>query len=387
MKIAVVTATFPPYRGGTGHVAYHNAWALAERGHAVTVWTADRGGAAGAALPFRVVRVAPAAAVGNAPWIPRLARRLGKADVVHVHYPDIFGAIAAARAARQGSTRLVMTLHNRLVDGSPPGAALGKAGLFWAYERWATPWLFRRAAALVTMSEDHFHTWQQLHPCVRVVPHGVDGALFRPRPRGTMRRRLGLPADALVLLFVGALDAAHRFKNLPLLLAALPYVADSAVLLVAGDGDQRTALERAARRLGVGRRVWFAGSQEPQALPMWYGAADATVLPSVSTESFGLVLLESLAMQIPVVATSLPGVRTVVRPGQDGLLVDPGSLESMVRGLRALARRPQLREQMGRRGRQRVVHEYSWRSSGEKLERLFLDLVSARTGVSLHGPP
>lgn len=376
MKIAVVTATFPPYRGGAGNVAYHNARALAERGHAVTVWTADRGGAPGGPLPFRVSRIPPAAVVGNAAWIPRLAHHLAGADVVHVHYPDIFGALAAARSAQHSRTPLVMTLHNRLINGSPPGAALGKAGIFWAYERWATPWLFRQAAALVTMSEDHFRTWQRPHPCVRVVPHGVDGALFHPRPRGAMRRRLGLPAGALVLLFVGALDAAHRFKNLPLLLAALPHAANSAILLVVGDGGERAALEQVARRQGLGRRVWFAGAQEE--LPMWYAAADTTVLPSVSTESFGLVLLESMAMQTPVVATALPGVRTVVRPGQDGLLVDPGSLDALVRGLRTLARRPRLRRQMGHRGRQRVVAQYSWAAGGARLEDLFGEVIAER---------
>ncbi len=379
MNIGVVTATFPPYRGGTGHVAFHNARVLAERGHQVTVWTRAMAGEAdgpGAReeLPFRVQRLPPIAAVGNAAWLPRLAARLAGHEVVHVHYPDLVGAVAAGRATAHGRSRLVLTLHNRLVDGSPTAAAWGKAGVFWGYEACVTPWLFRRADALVVMSADHFRTWGRPHPSVHVIPHGVDAALFRPQPQRQVRQRLGLPAHAVVLLFVGALDAAHRFKNVPLLLAALPHVDPTVRLVVAGDGNRRAALEGEAARLGVRRQVWFVGEVAPSGLPAWYAAADATVLPSVSTESFGLVLLESLATETPVVATALPGVRTVVRMGQDGLLVEPGRLDALVRALRMLVRRPAWRRALGRQGRRRVAAQYSWDRAGGQLEDVFSQL-------------
>lgn len=383
MNIGVVTATFPPYRGGTGHVAYHNAWALGARGHQVTVWTRAIAGESsarlgGETLPFRVMRLPPVAAVGNAAWLPHLAARLADHEVVHVHYPDMLSAVAAARATAKSRGRLVLTLHNRLVDGAPTAATWGKTSVFWGYEAWVTPWLFSRARALVVMSGDHFATWGRAHPCVHVIPHGVDAALFRPQPQRQARQRLGLPACAVVLLFVGALDAAHRFKNVPLLLAALPHLDAAVRLVVAGDGNRRAALEQEAARLGVRRQVWFVGAQAPSRLPAWYAAADATVLPSVSTESFGLVLIESLATQTPVVATALPGVRTVVRPGQDGLLVAPGSLAALVRALRVLIRRPAWRREMGRQGRRRVVQQYSWDRAGAQLEGLFSELGAGR---------
>lgn len=382
MNIGVVTATFPPYRGGTGHVAFHNARTLAERGHQVTVWTrataAEPGGASdGEGLPFRVMRLPPLAAVGNAAWLPHLSSRLAGYEVVHVHYPDIWGAIAAARATARSRGRLVLTLHNRLVDGAPTAAAWAKAAVFRGYEAWVTPWLFHRAQALVVMSTDHFATWGRPHASVAVIPHGVDGGLFCPQPQRQARQHLGLPERGVVLLFVGALDAAHRFKNVPLLLAALRHLDPAVRLVVAGDGNRRAALEREAVRLGVRRQVWFVGTQAPSRLPAWYAAADATVLPSVSTESFGLVLLESLATETPVVATALPGVRTVVRTGQDGLLVEPGRLDALVRALRVLVQRPAWRRTLGRHGRRRVVEQYSWGRAGEQLEALFSEL---RTG-------
>jgi len=397
VKIAMVTATFPPYRGGTGHAVYYTARELVRQGYQVTVYTprwpgrspsvpaglrderavalARENGAAGIGL--RVVRLTPWLRTGNASWLPALKAQLMGYDVIHLHYPDIFGAVTAARQAQRVHVPLVITLHNRLVDGAPSRAHWLKAELFSAYEQWVLPWLWRRAAALVVMSEDQLASWPWNHPRIRVVPHGVDTQLFSPMDRGALRRAWGL-SGRLVLLFVGALDAAHRFKNLPLLLRALSALPSSSVLLIAGDGTLRGEFERMARQQGLGRRVHFFGTLPPDRLPSLYNTADVTVLPSVSTESFGLVLLESLAVGTPVVASALPGVRSVVRDGQDGWLVRPGSMADVVRVVKHLGGRPELRA-MGRRGRRRVVDQYSWQRAGGKLARVYDEVASRGT--------
>jgi glycosyltransferase involved in cell wall biosynthesis len=382
MKIAMVTATFPPYRGGTGHVAAHYASALSAVGHEVTVLTAARAGPAAVDVVggIRVERLAPRWMVGNAPLLPGLAARLGGFDVVHLHYPDIFGALAASRVASPARP-LVMTLHNRLQPGGTARSVPGmvKALAFAGYERWVTPRLLARAATLVVMSEDHFATFGISHPRVRVIPHGVDAALFRPRPRQAARRRLGLGASARVLLFVGSLDEAHRFKNVPLLIDALTRLREDTVLLIVGSGSLRSELAHRADRMGLGRRVWFLGELPPSRLPEVYAAADLTVLPSNSTESFGLVLLESMASGTPVVATALPGVRALVRHGRDGWLVDPGRLDPLVSSLRGLLDRPDLMRAMGRRGRSRVAVEYTWRAVGQRLAAVYEELAGGGT--------
>lgn len=399
VKIAMVTATFPPYRGGTGHAVYHNAEQLARRGYQVTVCTPSLPGSFSEGAPWpianealglpadhnpgragvRVVHLQPRLRTGNAAWLPELRAQLRGHDVIHLHYPDIFGALTAARQAERAHVPLVITLHNRLIDGAPSRAHWLKAELFRTYEQWVLPWLWRHAAALVAMSEDQLASWPWHHPLIRVVPHGVDVSLFTPLDRGALRRAWGL-SSRLVVLFVGALDPAHRFKNLPLVLGALPALPSSSVLLVAGEGALRAEFERTARQLGLGRRVHFFGSVPPGGLVPLYNAADVTVLPSVSTESFGLVLLESLAVGTPVVASALPGVRSVVRDGQDGWLVTPGSTADVVRVLKHLARRPELRA-MGRRGRSRVTAQYSWERAGGQLARVYDEVL----GLGAHG--
>ena len=97
--------------------------------------------------------------------------------------------------------------------------------------------------------------------------------------------------------------------------------------MVGGDGEWRTEYEAQARA-SLGDRVRFVGDVADETLPDYYRAADALALPSIDrTEAFGLVLLEALACGTPVVASRLPGVRTLVDDGRTGFLVDPGDLD------------------------------------------------------------
>jgi glycosyltransferase involved in cell wall biosynthesis len=165
------------------------------------------------------------------------------------------------------------------------------------------------------------------------------------------------------VLFVGALDRAHYFKGMPILLAALarlqqdPHVR----LLVVGDGDLRPAYQRQAQTLGVGDRVVFCGRVSDRELPAHYRLADLLVLPSTTMgEAFGLVLLEAMASGKPVIASNLPGVRSVVSDGVDGLLFKPGDVRDLAERIDTLLADPQRRQRMGERGRVKVEEKYAW---------------------------
>jgi len=112
LKIALVTATFPPYRGGTGNVCFHNARELARRGHEAHVFTAALPGAPAHETIEGVVvhRLRPLARAGNAPLLPALSWRLRGFDVIHLHYP-FFGGEITALAAKLSRAPLVITYH------------------------------------------------------------------------------------------------------------------------------------------------------------------------------------------------------------------------------------------------------------------------------------
>lgn len=375
--IAHITATFPPYWAGTGNVAYHNARLLHEQGHDVTVFTASTSTDGTMAFPFPVVRLPPLFRLGNAPFTPRLLKSLRGFKLLHLHYPYIFGTEFALLAARYYRIPLVVTYHNRLTEDK-----LLKRFLFGIYNATAEPTLLCQATRLLAVRREHFLSLfpQQPFP-VEELSNGVDTDLFAPVDKAQARAALGLQTDAPIALFVGALDQAHRFKNLHGLLEAFANVPlQNARLHVVGEGNLRPSLEAHAHELGLASRVRFFGACPPEALPVHYSAADVTVLPSTHVESFGLVILESLACATPVIASDLPGVRTLIETQayrSDGLLVPPRDLQALGRALTDLLGDPLRARRMGSNGRQHVLVTYDWRIIGQRLEHLYQEVLGA----------
>jgi glycosyltransferase involved in cell wall biosynthesis len=134
-----------------------------------------------------------------------------------------------------------------------------------------------------------------------------------------------------------------------------------------------------AAELGLAARVVFAGRVSDALLPDYYRSADVVVLPSTTMgEAFGLVLVEALACGVPVVASSLPGVRTVVADGVDGFAVRPGSDVELAGAVRRLLEREEERAAMGARGRAKVEASYTWERIAGRLESVYLQVCRTR---------
>src|SRR6185437_8816337 len=177
------------------------------------------------------------------------------------------------------------------------------------------------------------------------------------------------------LLFVGAQHRAHFFKAIQTLLRALINVPIAHLLLV-GDGDLRRDFETLAHDLGIASQVTFAGRVEADELPAIYRSADVLVLPSETRgEAFGMVLLEAMASGRPVIASDLPGVRSVVRDGVDGFLTVPGDADALAGRLLTLAQMPLAqRMAMGARGRRKTEARFDWDKIGRRLEELYFEV-------------
>jgi glycosyltransferase involved in cell wall biosynthesis len=213
------------------------------------------------------------------------------------------------------------------------------------------------------------------------LPNGVDVDRFHPGIDGSrVRDRHGLRTDEPTILFVGALDRAHYFKGIPTLLQALACIPDPGVrLLVVGDGDLRTAYQDQAAELDLEARVTFCGRVPDAELPVHYAACDLLVLPSTTMgEAFGVVLLEAMACAKPVVASNLPGVRSVVTHGVDGLLAESGDVNDLTSKMQSLLDSPGQCREMGERGRAQVVDKYDWRAIVSRLERIYTEVLPGR---------
>jgi glycosyltransferase involved in cell wall biosynthesis len=141
-------------------------------------------------------------------------------------------------------------------------------------------------------------------------------------PRDELRTALGLEGD--VLAFAGRLGPQ---KSLGVALEALAR-APGVTLAIAGDGPERSALEKRSRELGLDGRARFLGSVDRDAVLRLFRAADASLLSS-SWENFPHTIVESLAVGTPVIATAVGGVPEVVRDGENGLLVAPGNPDAL----------------------------------------------------------
>lgn len=374
MRIAHITATFPPYYAGTGMVCYHNALGLARLGHSVTVFTARRGSLENYTDPteIKVRRLSALFRIGNAPFMPGLVR-LDDFDIIHLHHPFIFGAEMVWVVSSLRRIPYVFTHHNDLI-----GYGIRRY-LFDAYSALMIPRIVERARRLIVVSSDYARSCR-LAPLFRrrwaevvEVPNGVDVERFRPGLDGRpVRRQYGIPDNARVILFVGALDRAHHFKGVGYLLRVFSRIEQRDVLLMLiGDGDLRQLLIAQADDLGVSGRTLFMGAVPNEQLPLYYGAADVVVLPSFPPESFGITLIEAMACGKPVVAHDIPGVRSVVRDGEDGLLARPGDADDLAEKMRILLNDPSLCREMGRRGRAKVEEKYAWPKIIPRLIRVY----------------
>ncbi len=210
---------------------------------------------------------------------------------------------------------------------------------------------------------------------VETVPGGVDLKLFVPHDRQVAREQLGWKSDTPILLFAGRLDP---FKGPDLLLRAAALMQEKAQVVIVGgkltnDTDVQQ-LQALANDLGISDRVQFLGDRPHEEMPLIYGAVDITVVPSYY-ESFGLVAVESLACERPVVATRTGGLNTIVRDGETGFLVSRNPT-SFAERLDTLLRDPNLYLQMSAAARPSVL-QFGWHKVAHQIKHIYEELHKA----------
>jgi glycosyltransferase involved in cell wall biosynthesis len=384
LRIAHLTATFPPYPGGAGNTCYRFAKGQAERGRHVEVFTAPAEGEPPDPGKAIVHRLDPVVAIGNAPLIPKLAAIEGF-DVIHLHYPFIFGSeltLLGRLSRRRRSQALLVHYKNRLV------ARGARQVPFETYEHTVAPLLVRTADRVCVLSPDHAASVPYLRRTGRrdpskliEMPNGVDTRLFAPGPdEAGIRAEQGIPEEAVVVAFVATLDRAHHFKRLDIALAAIAALADERVhVVVAGAGELLDDFRRQASAAGIAERVHFLGRVPHSRLPAVLRAADLLLLTTEPPESFGIVLIEAMACGLPTIATEYPGVRAVVDEDETGILVPPGDPDAVANGIRRLVDAgPSGRAQMGIAGREKAERLWSWPSLLDRMDRAYAAAIAER---------
>lgn len=309
----------------------------------------------------------------------------GYFDLVHSHY-WLSGQVGTLVAERWG-VPLVHSMHTMakvknaaLADGDTPEPSARLIGEEQVVEL---------ADAHIANADHEADALVRLYGAdpdkVFVVSPGVDLDVFREGDRAAARARLGLPADAVVLLFVGRIQPLKApdvlLRAAARMVAADPTLRERLVVAVVGGPsgsglEHPTHLDDLARDLGIRDLVRFAPPVPQAELGDWYRAATLTVVPSYN-ESFGLVAVESQACGTPVVAAAVGGLRTAVADGRSGVLVDGHDPRQWARAIAALVGDPRRLAALGD-GARRHATAFSWSSTAAAMTGVYREALAAQ---------
>lgn len=290
MNVCYVTHRYPPQSGGVETHVSELATRMVERGHDVTVVSADAGGDGhrrerrDGVQVRRVRAIAPGDAIHFAPGVvPAVRRELDAADVVHVHNYHSMSFAFGGLTASFSDARVVATPHYHAGSGN----AL-RDRLLALYRPFGAATISRADAVLAVSDWERRQLATDFGAEATVVPNGV----YRDRFRDADPHRHSRP----YLLSVGRLEPYKGVQHLVDALAELPEYD----LLIAGSGSSREELEARAADAGVAERVSFLGYVDSERLPSLYTGAAAHVTLSTH-EAYGMTVAESIAAGTPVV--------------------------------------------------------------------------------------
>ncbi|HEU4629727.1 MAG TPA: glycogen synthase [Gemmatimonadaceae bacterium] len=407
MRVALLTNEYPPHvYGGAGvHVEYlSRELAAAEGGaHRVDVLCFGEQHETRGNLCVRGVAPDvrfPAQDPRHARLLDALVRDLAMVgalespDVVHCHtwYAHLAGCLARPLTAAP----LVLTTHSLEPHRPWKVEQLGSA---YHATAWIERTAYQNADGVIAVSEAMRADVQALYGVaperVRVIHNGIDPEEYRPRPAPATLRRLGIDPEVPIVLFVGRIT---RQKGILHLVRAIRWLQPGVqVVLCAGAPDtpeiaaEMTALVQQAKREAAAEVVWVPEMLPKEEVISLYTHAAVFVCPSVY-EPFGIINLEAMACETPVVASAVGGIPEIVVPGETGLLVpleaegggspEPRDAAAFSHALAAavneLIDAPERRAAMGRAARARVLEQFSWRHIARLTLDFYRELVERR---------
>jgi alpha-maltose-1-phosphate synthase len=407
MRIGILTNEYPPnvYGGAGVHVEYLTRELAALDGgrHAVEVICfGDQQESSGslhvrgvpAPPPFPTADPRHGKLFGTISQDLAMAAALPAVDIVHCHtwYSHFAGCLVRAL---QG-VPLVLTTHS--LEPHRPWKA-EQLGTAYQASSWIERTAYENADGIVAVSEAMKRDVQTLYGVlperIRVIHNGIDLQQYRPTPDVDVLRSYGIDPAVPYVLFVGRVT---RQKGIIHLVNAIRHIdAGAQVVLCAGAPDTEeieremaAAVDR-ARHDSTHAIIWIREMLPKDKVITLYTHASIFVCPSVY-EPFGIINLEAMACETPVVASAVGGIPEVVDHGETGLLVAPEAISAsevepqhpeqfsrdLARAVNTLLRNPELRASMAMKARARVEEQFSWTSIARQTLAFYTDLARTK---------
>jgi glycogen synthase len=320
-----------------------------------------------------------------------MSGQLREIDVVHCH--TWYSHFAGLLAKQLFQVPLVLTTHS--LEPHRPWKA-EQLGTAYHASSWIEKTAYENADGVVAVSTAMKNDVSQLYGVplekIKVIHNGIDLNEYRPTPDKKVLEKYGIAPELPFILFVGRIT---RQKGIIHLVNALKYLNPGCqIVLCAGAPDtpeigrEMEAKVAAAKKDTKNKISWIPEMvPKPDAIAL-YSQATVFVCPSVY-EPFGIINLEAMACQTPVVATAVGGIPEVVVPGETGELVaikpkspqdaEPADPEAFARDLAAainsLLKSPEKIKHMGIKARERVVEHFSWKSIAIKTLAFYQELI------------
>ena len=205
---------------------------------------------------------------------------------------------------------------------------------------------------------------------IEVVPFGVNVTQFNPRIyRNNHNNKIIIGFAKYLKLIYGVDILIQAFKK-------VSEKFNNVELVIAGEGEQELTLKTMVKNLGLEKKIQFIGWVRQEEMPKFLSEIDIFVMPTVVPESFGVAALEALAMELPVVASNIGGIREVVKDTSTGILVEPKDVKGIARAIAKLVNGVSLRNRMGKAGRKFVEENYNWQKNAKQMEDLYMGLLN-----------
>lgn len=224
----------------------------------------------------------------------------------------------------------------------------------------------KRADHVITCSENLKNTIISLgydRDKITAIPNGVDTELFRPMNKTECRKSFNLPEEDTICLFAGRIHPMKGIKE----------IIDSAI----ENPDILFVLGGPGIIQEYSKNCIFLGDIPPKRMPELMNAADFLILPSYS-EGFGLVLIESLACGVPVIASNVGGCPEIIGQNEYGILIHPHDVKALSKAVRFFEDDPKRRIEIGRAGREEVIKRYDSKKMTDKLIKIHENLIQIR---------
>ena len=372
MKILMLTWEYPPrVVGGIARVVYDISRTLLKDGHDVTVVTYREGD-----TPYfeddkgvKVYRVDNYMINPNnfIDWIMQLnfnmvakvneiMKEQGEFDVIHAH--DWLVAYAAKTLKNSYNIPIVSTIHAT--------EAGRNSGIHDETQRYIndTEWMLTYESAEVIVNSNYMkNELQRLfglpYEKINVIPNGVNLNLFNGIERDYNFRRKYAMDNEKVILFMGRLVYEKGIQHL---ISAMPKILEGyhdAKLVICGKGGMQDELQEQVNAMGIGNKVYFAGYMKGKDVQKMYKAADIAVFPS-TYEPFGIVALEAMLSENPIVVSDIGGLNEIVEHRVNGMKAYCGNPNSIADSILELLYDHKLCADITRKAINKVRNEYNW---------------------------